>query len=222
MGRAILLLWSLLAVMNAGCASVSIDSIPTDAEVGIILQGEEGVRVIGRTPFESALGDLDDLTNKGAVTLVVRKRGYLSQHFLIPNVPHADLKMSTNLLPDLPRNYEEVNHIVALILKGQRYLLEKRYDQALKVATEIKKENENIASAHEIEGAAYLLTNKLRDARFAWIRVLELEPENHEAKGMLALVETRMGVRKPAAKNAAAAKEVPPAGAKKPDPKQAP
>ena len=184
-----------MAALASGCASVSIDSNPPDADVIMILPGEETERNLGKTPFRSDLSSLSEAVNEGAVTLVVRKRGYLSQHFLVPNVPHMDLKLETHLLPDLPRNYEEVNKVVGSVLKGQRFLLQKRYPEALQTAAEIKKVSENIASAYEIEGSAYFLTSKFREARYAWMKVLDLEPENHDAKTMLRLVETRMGFK---------------------------
>lgn len=209
--RALLSWCCLLAFVGTGCATVNIESTPADAEVALILPGEETVRVIGRTPYAADLDTLSDAVNGGVVTLVVRKRGYLSQHFLVPNIPHTDLRLSTSLLPDLPRNYEEVNRIVALVLKGQRFLLEKRPEDAIKTADAIKAINENIATAFEIEGAAHFMTKKLRESRFAWMRVLELEPENFEAKGMLKLVEARMGMHRQTEKKADNAPTPPPA-----------
>ena len=178
-----------------GCASVKIDSHPTDASVYVVFPGQATEREVGKTPIEIDINEFDEIRNQGAMVFVIKKQGYLSQHFVVPNISHTDLKISTSLLPDLPSNYEEVNKLIALAFKGERLILQKRFSEALKVGEKIRDMNPNIATAYELIGTAQYLQNNLREARYAWIRVLELEPQNVEAHKMLASVETRMGVR---------------------------
>jgi tetratricopeptide (TPR) repeat protein len=185
-----------LATFIGGCATITVDSVPSDAEVGVLLADEAAMRVIGRTPFKTDASELEALTNDAAVTLVVRRPGFQTQQFQVTSGMFSNTRLTPRLVPDLPRNFEGVNRIVALVLKGQRYLIERRYAEAVKTAEDIKRLNENVASAYEIEGSAHLLSNRYREAREAWTRVLEIEPDNAEAKSMLSLVESKLGVKR--------------------------
>lgn len=205
-GRLLLAAASTMAGM--GCGSIAIQSSPPEAEVSVLLPGKETPRQLGKTPYTTDLDEVSEIVNEGTIVLVVSKRGYVSQQFVVPNLSSGDLVIEANLLPNLPSNYQEVNHIISRILAAERLLMENRLQEALDAAAEIKKVNENVAAAFEIEGAAYFLKNDLQKSRFAWIRALELEPNNPEAQTTLARIEEKLGI-KPAPK----APAVSPAGA---------
>lgn len=192
-----------LAPIGVACGTVAVRSSPPEAEVSVVLPGKETGKVLGKTPYTADLASLSELVNEGTIVLVVEKRGYMPQQFVVPNLSGGNLDIQANLLPNLPSNYQEVNKIIALTLKAERYILESRLKEALETAAEIKRLNENIATAYEIEATAHFLGNDLQRSRFAWIRALELEPNNPEAQTMLAQVEQRLGV-KPQAPSAGA------------------
>lgn len=184
----------ILGLFFSSCGTLEVKSTPPEVEVGLMLPGKETVKVLGKTPYTASASEMEDISNEGTVVLVLRKPGYIDQHFVIPNIS-GNIAIEANLSPNLPSNYREINRIVALVLKGQKMIIDKRFDDLFKITSEIKKINENIASAYELDGAAYFLKKDLKNSRFAWIKVLELNPNNPEAQNMLALIEKKLGIK---------------------------
>lgn len=187
--------FTVLAGFLTACGTVAVRSSPPEADVSVILPGKETPKTLGKTPYNSDLSSLSEIVNEGTIVIVVEKRGYVPQQFVVPNLSSGALEIEANLLPNLPSNYQEVNKIIALTLKGERFILENRLKEALETADEIKKLNENISSAYELEATAQFLKNDLQKSRFAWVRALELEPNNPEAQTMLAQVEAKLGIK---------------------------
>ncbi len=181
----------ILAAIFSGCGTMQVRSTPPEAEVGVILPGKESIKVLGKTPFVAEISDLEDMVNEGTIVVVISKQGYLPQNFVVPNLS-GKLEIEANLSPNIPGNYQEINNIVALVLSAERALMEKRFDEALNQVKELKKINQNISSAYELEGTALFLQKDLKNSRYAWIRALELNPNNPEARNMLALIEREL------------------------------
>jgi len=186
-----------LLLLATGCGTLTVRSSPPEADVGIILPGRETPKMIGQTPYSASFSELKDSVNQGTVVVVVQKRGYIPQKFVIPNLGSGNLELEASLLPNLPSNYQEVNRVVALTLRAERLILEQRFDEALEVASEIKGINENVASAFEIEGTVHFLQREFDKSRFAWIRALELDPNNPEGQSMLTRVEEQLSGQNP-------------------------
>lgn len=184
-----------VVLLAGGCGSIAVKSTPPEAEVSVLLPGKETPKALGKTPYAADLSALEEVVNEGTIVIVVAKRGYVSQQFVVPNLSGGELEIEANLEPNLPANYQEVNRVVSLVLQAERYLFENRLKEALETAAEIKKINENVATAYEIEATAHFLGNDMEKSRFAWIRALELEPSNAEAQAMLAQVEAKLGVK---------------------------
>ena len=179
----------LFSIALLGCGTVSIVSSPPGADVEIIKPGKEIPQPLGKTPFESDLSGLVEIVNSGTVVVIIKKRGYEPQRFVVPNIPNGDLRIESYLLPNLPSNYKEVNAIISKVLAAERSILQDQFEDAERIANEILDVNSNVASAHEIKGTVYFLQKKYQKSRLAWIRALELDPNNPEAEGMLSKIE---------------------------------
>ncbi len=189
--RASILAFSTLATLATACSpTIAVESSPAGAEIALEVEGDDVPRVLGYTPFKTTGTALSDLAGTAPKRLVVRKQGFRSESFLVPETG-GDLAIRAALAADAA-NYAEINRYVRLVLKGQRLLLQRRFEETMKVAAEIRRASENVASAYELEGTVYYLTDKMAQARAAWARVIELEPDNDEARGMLTLIEARL------------------------------
>jgi hypothetical protein len=190
----VLILWSLNS-MIVGCGTVRIRSTPPEAEVWLVQPGKEEPKLMGKTPFTADIRELGDAVNNGTIALTLKKRGYFPKQYIVPNLASADLEIESNMSPNLHSNFQEINRIVGLLFKGQRFIKQKRFDDALKSADEIKVMNENIAAAYHISGTVFYLQNKLKKSRFEWIRAVELDPSSVEALNMLSHIEKKTGFK---------------------------
>jgi tetratricopeptide (TPR) repeat protein len=181
-----------LVLLSASCGTVSVISNPPEAEVSIVLPGKESLKPLGKTPLEVPISNLEGAVNQGTVVLVVDREGYVPQRFIVPNLGGGKLSIEATLSPFFDTNYQEFNNVIGKVLKAERLVLEKRLDEALATAKEIKAINENVAVAHEIEGTALFLKGDFANSRFAWIRALELDPNNHESRTMLDVVTSKL------------------------------
>jgi len=189
--KLIQILW--IALYAVGCGTVSVVSNPPEAEVSLILPGKESLKPLGKTPLELEVTKLEEAVDKGTVVIVVERDGYLPQRFVVPNLSSTSLNIEATLVPMYDTNYKELNDMISKVLKAERLVLEKRLDEALVTSNEIKSINENVAVAYEIEGTVYFLKSEFTKSRFAWLRAVELDPNNAESKSMLEIVEKKMG-----------------------------
>jgi len=189
--KLIQILW--IALYAVGCGTVSVVSNPPEAEVSLILPGKESLKPLGKTPLELEVTKLEEAVDKGTVVIVVERDGYLPQRFVVPNLSSTSLNIEATLVPMYDTNYKELNDMISKVLKAERLVLEKRLDEALVTSNEIKSINENVAVAYEIEGTVYFLKSEFTKSRFAWLRAVELDPNNAESQSMLEIVEKKMG-----------------------------
>ncbi|MCX6124324.1 MAG: hypothetical protein NTV34_06185, partial [Proteobacteria bacterium] len=82
-----------------------------------------------------------------------------------------------------------------ITLQAERQIMQKQFDEAIKSAAAIKAMNENITAAWEIEGAAYFVKGELTKARVAWMRSLEIDPDNPDTVRMLKEVQKRAPIK---------------------------
>jgi hypothetical protein len=188
-------LWCVAAMLLASCGTVSIRSNPKDAEITLIQPGKGDGKPLGKTPYEASLSELGNAANSGPIVLQLKKEGYISQYLFVPNASGSKLEFDTNLKPVSPGSYADVNKIIKLTLGAERQIMQKQYDEAIKSAAAIKAVNENIAVAWDIEGAAYFVKNDLAKAKIAWMRSMEIDPDNPDTARMLKLIDEKSGKR---------------------------
>jgi len=175
-----------------GCGTVAIKSTPPEAEVSILLPGKEDQKLLGKTPYNVDVGDLAEAAEDGSMVLMLSKEGYLPKYYVVPNLSGGDLKIEAILQPNLRSNYQKVNKIVALLFRAERMIKENRLDEAVKLADEVKGLNANIAAAYHITGTVLFLKKDINQSRFEWVRSLELDPQNNEARRMLTLIDKKL------------------------------
>ena len=168
-----------------GCGTVSIRSSPKGADILLMQPGKGEPKPIGKTPYENTLSALGNAANSGPIVIQIKKEGFITQNLYVPNASGSRLEFDTSLQPIGPGNYIEINKIIKLTLLAERQIMQKQYDDALKSADAIKLINDNIAAAWEIEGAAYFVKGDLVKSKIAWIRSLNIDPDNPDTVQIL-------------------------------------
>jgi hypothetical protein len=187
---------SLLVFGACACGTITVTSTPQGAEVALIQPGQDKGNPIGTTPFTSPLSTLTSKVGDGPIILQVRKPGFQAQNFVVPDVSGARLKLAT-VLPQVNSGaYIDINRIVRLTLQAERQILQNQLDEAIATAVEIRKINENVTSAWEIEGTAQLMKGDFARSRLAWQRSLEIDGDNPDALHMIQLVDEKLGIKK--------------------------
>lgn len=180
---------SLLLLIFAACTSaVLVKSTPPKASVSVRSTKTGSDEMIGETPIQLDSGKIEEIIQSGPVIIKISKRGYQFREYVIPNLFATNLVIDAYLYPIIS-NYKETNKIVALLFKCQRYIMDRKYEEALEITNELLKINENIASAYEMKGAIYFRLKKYQKSYDNWIKVVELEPDNAEAQKMVELID---------------------------------
>ena len=167
------------------CASVNITSRPAGADVILAIPGQESGKTLGKTPFTSPVGDIAKATNKATLVLTLKKPGYRSQAFVIPNLGSGKLEIDASLQPVGADDSQDINLAVRYILEAEKEIIDKDFKAALKSIEKAKASNPNIAAAHMFEGIIYGLQNDKGKAKESLLRALALDPTDTEVKTLL-------------------------------------
>lgn len=172
-------------VVGSGCASLTVTSKPSGAEVILAIPGQEAGKVLGKTPLTQDLSELKKFTNKNTLVLTVKRSGFISQFFVVPNLGGGQLEIDASLQPLGADDASSINLAVRYILEAERQIIDRNFKEALKTLEKAKSTNPFIAAAHMFEGMIYLLQNEKEKAREALFRALALDPQDTEVRSML-------------------------------------
>ena len=181
----ITLIAGVLLFLATGCATLLVTSKPAGAEVILAIPGQEAGKVIGKTPLTQDLSELKKYTNKNTIVLSIKRSGFISQSFVVPNLGGGQLEIDASLQPLGADDASSINLAVRLILEAERQIIDRNFKEALKTLDKAKATNPFIAAAHMFEGMIYLLQNEKEKAREALYRALALDPQDTEVRSML-------------------------------------
>jgi tetratricopeptide (TPR) repeat protein len=169
----------------SGCASITVKSKPAGAEVFLAVPGRENPQLLGTTPYNKDLGEIKKIANKSTILLTVKRAGYVSQNFVVPNLGGGQLEIEALLQPIGSEDFSTVNLAVRLVLEAERQILDRNLKEALKTLEKAKAANPNIAAAYMFEGYIHILQNDKEKAREALFKALALDPQDTEVRSML-------------------------------------
>jgi tetratricopeptide (TPR) repeat protein len=172
-------------IFLSSCATVSITSRPTAAEVILAVPGQEAGKVIGKTPFTGPVSDIAKNANRSTLLVTIRKAGYRPYSVVIPNLGSGKLEIDASLQPVGADDSADVNLAIRYILEAEKEIIDKNFKNALKSLDKAKAANPNIAAAHMFEGIVYQLQNDKGKAKEALIRALALDPTDTEVRSLL-------------------------------------
>jgi tetratricopeptide (TPR) repeat protein len=160
-----------------------IKSEPSGAEVSI-----NGIPR-GRTPVDISLSQFPP---GGALDLRVEKEDQGVFQAYLPS-PSSGL-LGVDLLVRIPKQEDDatkVNRNVAVVIRAQKLIEQKRYEAALAILDEAIKENPRYVHAQSLKGSALFLSQNYDAAQAQWRKVMDLDPANVDAKKMLEFINSR-------------------------------
>ena len=175
-------------MVSTACASVNITSRPSGADVILAIPGQENGKIIGKTPLNSSVGDVAKQTNTATLVVTLKKSGYQSQSYVLPNLGSGKLEIAATLQPIGAEDSKEINLAVRYVLEAERQIIEKDFKGALRSIEKSKASNPNIAAAYMFEGIIYNLQNDEGKAIEAFTRALAIDPTDAELRALLAEV----------------------------------
>lgn len=175
--------------LYAGCASVSIASKPSGVEVFLAVPGQENGKLLGKTPLQQNLSEITKYSNKSTIVVTLKRTGYRSQNFVIPNLGGGKLEIEANMMPIGSDDSADINAAVRFLLEAERFIIDKNFKEALRSLEKSKAANPNIAAAYTFEGTVYMLQSQSEKAREAFYKALALDPQDTEIRALLAETE---------------------------------
>lgn len=178
-------------LLVCSCAHrVLVKSEPAGATVRILGDNGKPGTPMGTTPL-----DLKALP-EGAVTLIeLEKDGHLPKVLVVPNVLNTAITASVRLQP-LSREFlaeknrrdfaSSMNANFAQMLKLQTLVLEKNKPEVEKLEAQMKNEFADVSLFHSLMGNHHFLQANFKEAKVRYEKALVLDPNNEEARSMLA------------------------------------
>jgi tetratricopeptide (TPR) repeat protein len=184
----------LVAVLlgSVACATVHVETVPSDAEVFLLVRGKEATK-LGKTPIDLSIGDLVKTENGDTITIRIEKKGFESIHFGIPNVRFSEISLRKNLNAVAECHVDNNNEIVSLALSAEKLISEQRFKEALAAVKRIQQLDAEVAVAYQLEGTVHFLNGKFQESYDAWKRALKINPNSSAVKQMMRLVESKVG-----------------------------
>jgi tetratricopeptide (TPR) repeat protein len=174
--------------LPSGCASINVKSKPAGAELFLSVPGRDNPQLLGTTPYSKDLSEIKKLTNKSTIIITLKRSGYVSQNFVVPNLGGGQLEIEAQLQPIGSEDFSTINLAVRLVLEAERQILDKNLKESLKTLEKAKAANPNISAAYMFEGYVHILQNDKEKAREALYKALALDPQDTEVRSMLAEV----------------------------------
>lgn len=168
-----------------GCASLEISTEPTGADITVISSAGGTGMSLGKSPVLLDSDRISEITKQGPAIIRATAEGYEATHLLVPTSLRGELKASLSLKKvtvskddSSEKNESALNSLVRNILDAERSIIEKRYDDAKRIAVKIREEFPSLAISYFLEGSVYFKQGDSSAAIASLNRGLELDPDD--------------------------------------------
>lgn len=190
-----------ILVFTSACTTslLKIHSNPSGAEVYARPLGGGDFQLLGLTPVQMKSEDFDERFGEltGAAYIEIRKDGFKTDQFFVTEISRIDLSINKDLQPklDLEMQYW-LNQQVSGMFEVRRLVDAKRYNEALLLVRDIKKETPMVSTVHQMEAGILLLKGDYRGALDAYRLAFKYDSESLEAVKMVKYLEKTYGFPK--------------------------
>jgi len=185
------------AFVALGCASprLTLLTSPDKASVYAKPIGAGQRKLLGVTPLTIDHGKIEtQYAGSGPVYVEFIKDGYLPYRVYITELSMIQTELRADLSPQTGlEDQEGLNYIVESMFESQRLTKVKRYDEALKILSDVQAKAPYISGVYEMKAGIYFLRGAYRDAYDSYARAVLLNPKNADAQRMKNYLQTSYG-----------------------------
>jgi tetratricopeptide (TPR) repeat protein len=202
---------SLSAQLSACTHQISIQSVPTEADVWLLNSSGPGRSLLGKTPMSGKR-----LPPSGTAVLEIEKQGFLAKQIAMVLIPGGNVSIATRLQPitadylteksrrdfaeKLNTNLEEMRKLQAVIaaripeiLELQSLIIERKSDEVLQQSKKMKDAWSGISSFHMLMGDFYLAEGNPKQALLFFQNALKIDPLNLELQKRIQSLPSETG-----------------------------
>jgi tetratricopeptide (TPR) repeat protein len=189
-----------------GCASrLVVKSDPSEAEV-FAQKSETGERIsLGATPLEITRSDFEKRTGFSMPTgdfvdLIVEKRGYRTEHYLLPTGRFGTLTNGLNVkLQEGAKEDLLAGEILQILFTTQKFAVQGEYERAQIELDKAFKLSPRFARALSMRASVYYLQKKYEESLKFFEEAIKVDPQMDDAIKMIS--KLRKMLNKPVASN---------------------
>lgn len=168
-----------------GCASLEISTEPAGADITVISSAGGNALSLGKSPVLLGSDRISEITKQGPAIIRAAAEGYEATHLLVPTSLRGELKASLSLKKvavskddNAEKKESDLNPLIRNILDAERSIIEKRYDDAKRIAVKIREAFPSLAISYFLEGSVYFKQGDSSAAIASLNRGLELDPDD--------------------------------------------
>ncbi len=193
-----LFIFVLVASMGCTTTRVSVLTNPSGANVYAKPVGSAQPTLMGQTPLQFTNKELEkEFNGSGALVLEIQKEGFKTDTLFITELSKIDLNIVRDLAPKRDLEVQTwLNGHIGSMFEVKRLVQAQRYEEALRIVRELKKETPMVATLYEMEGGIYLMQREYKSALDSYRVALKYDNERTEAFKMVKYLEQTFGFAK--------------------------
>ncbi|MEY2988315.1 MAG: hypothetical protein RJB13_1836 [Pseudomonadota bacterium] len=176
---------SVSSLLSISCATLEITTEPAGAEIVAVSAAGGVASPLGKSPVLLDSGKIAELLKQGPAIIRATAEGFETTHLLVPTSLRGEVKASVTLkkvasdkAADAPEKKADLNALIRNILDAERSIIEKRFDDAKRLATKIREDFPALAISYFLEGSVYFKQGDRAAALASMNRGLELDPDD--------------------------------------------
>lgn len=194
MKKIVTLLFSLSLVLAVYAESITLTSVPSEAEIVIKDLAGSLASKLGKTPLSRNFAELATLSPSGLFLISIEKQGYVSQSILVTELPKSEIKINLNLDPiNIQQNNSLLDKSITQLFEAQRQIRSQQFDEAISLLKKIEEEQSQLSIIPEMIGGAFYLKKDMKSALLWYQKAYRLNPNNKDAFTMKNYLEKALG-----------------------------
>lgn len=188
-----------LATTLAACGPrLIVRSTPSEAEVSFHAPDSAEVKKLGKTPLELSSSEFKHLTGSalsdgGYVGLVLEKRGYRTEHYLLPATQFGTVLTGVDVrLQEGARDEETAHELLQILFTAQKFAMQGQYERAHMDLDRALKISPQFARALSLRASVYYLQGKYEDSLKYFEDAIKVDPGMDDVLKMIVKVRKKL------------------------------